>query len=120
MNCKAGLKQLSSRRNVMRPSQLIAAFLLLAVVLTGSALLAQTATGEVNGTITDPTGASLAGAKVTITNRATGVRSISTSNGSGYYVFLNLPPASYVLAVEQQGFKRTETAPFELAVNQTI
>jgi Carboxypeptidase regulatory-like domain/TonB dependent receptor len=104
----------------MRPSHLIAALLLLAVFLTGSALLAQTATGEVNGTITDPSGASIPGAKVTITNRVTGVRNTTTSNGSGYYVLINLPPASYVLAVEQQGFKRMETAPFELAVNQTI
>jgi hypothetical protein len=104
----------------MRPSHIIAALLLLVLLISGSALFAQTATGEVSGTITDPTGAFVAGAKVTLTNRDTGISRTTTTNGSGLYVFINLQPGRYVLVAEQAGFKKAETALFELAVNQTI
>src|SRR5262245_55366791 len=85
------------RRNVMRPIHIIAALLLLVLLTGGSALFAQTATGEVSGTITDPTGAFVAGAKVTLTNRDTGISRTTTTNGSGLYVFINLQPGRYVL-----------------------
>jgi outer membrane receptor protein involved in Fe transport len=104
----------------MRPSHLIAAVLLLAVLLTGSALLAQTATGEVNGTITDPTGAVVSGARVTLTNQGMRISHTASSNASGNFLFINLLPGLYVLTAEETGFKKVATAPFELAVNQTL
>jgi hypothetical protein len=104
----------------MRPSHLIATLLLLVFLLTSSALFAQTATGQVNGTIVDPTGAFVPNVKVTITNQGTKISRTTNSNASGYYLFINLQPGIYVLAAESQGFKRAETAPFELAVNQTV
>jgi Carboxypeptidase regulatory-like domain len=102
----------------MRP--LTASLLFLVLLFTGAALLAQTATGEVNGTIVDPTGAIISGAAVSITNQGTRIRTATTSNDSGYYLFINLQPGTYVLLVEKLGFKRAETAPFELGVNQTL
>ncbi len=104
----------------MRPSSWIAILMLLVFLATGPALLAQTATGEVNGTIVDPTGAFIAGVKITIINQGTRISHSTTSNGSGYYLFINLPPGVYTLVAEQQGFKRAEIVPFELGVNQTI
>jgi hypothetical protein len=104
----------------MRPSAWITILMLLVLLATGSALLAQTATGEVNGTITDPSGAVVPGARITLTNQGTKISVSTTSNASGNFLFINLQPGVYVLTAEQTGFKRVVTAPFELAVNQTL
>ncbi len=104
----------------MRSLHLAITVSLLVILLTGSALFAQTATGEVNGTISDSTGALIPEVKVTITNQGTKTSNSTTSNNNGYYLFINLQPGTYVLVMEKQGFKRAETGPFELAVNQTI
>ncbi|HEV2964162.1 MAG TPA: carboxypeptidase-like regulatory domain-containing protein [Candidatus Angelobacter sp.] len=104
----------------MRRAHSIAAFLLLVLLLTGPVLFAQSATGEVNGTIVDSSGSVVPGAKVNITNQGTKITNATTSNGNGYFHFLNLRPGIYVLTVEMAGFKKVETAPFDLAVNQTL
>jgi hypothetical protein len=90
------------------------------ILLAGSVGLAQSATGEVNGTVLDPTGAVVAGARVTLTNQGTKISGSAASNANGYFIFINLQPGVYVLTVERDGFKKLATAPFELAVNQTI
>ena len=51
----------------------------------GNALEAQTITGSVNGTVTDPTGAVIPNAKVTATNVDTGIETPSTTNSDGIY-----------------------------------
>ncbi len=67
-------------------------------------LHAQTATGSVSGTIEEPSGSVIANAAVTITNAETNEsRSVST-NDHGYYSLPLLPPASYRLSVQAQGF----------------
>src|SRR5215472_10589965 len=96
----------------------IAAILLL-IVLTPVAL-AQTATGEVNGTVTDPNGGAVPGAEVKLINEATKIESQATANQSGYFTFVNVKPAMYVLRVEVSGFKRAQTPAFEVGVNQTV
>jgi len=104
----------------MRPSRLAAALLLLVLLQPVSLLLAQSATGQVNGTIVDTSGAVVPGANVSITNQGTKVTNTTTSNAAGFFIFLNLQPGAYVLTAQQAGFKKTETAPFDLAVNQTL
>ena len=103
----------------MRPSQFVAASLLL-VLLQPVSLLGQSAAGQVNGTVVDSSGAVVPGANVSITNQGTKVTNTTTSNSTGFFAFLNLQPGNYVLAVQKAGFKKTETAPFDLAVNQTL
>lgn len=67
-------------------------------------------TGSIQGTVTDPTGAVVSGAKITISNKATG-RNISTiSNSSGAYTSGALTPGDYVVRVEAAGFKTPEQA----------
>jgi hypothetical protein len=61
---------------------------------------AQTATGEVNGTVSDPNGAAVSGAAVKLVNQGTKAESETTTNQSGYFTFVNLKPATYVLMVE--------------------
>src|SRR5947207_4205589 len=82
--------------------------------------LAQTATGEVNGTVTDPNGSSVPGAVVKLIDHATKVEADATSNQSGYFTFVNLKPATYTLMIEAKGFKRSLTNSFVLGVSEAL
>ncbi len=87
--------------------------LLMAFVLFGSAspVKGQTAaTGQIVGTITDPSKASVAQATVTVTNEATGVARTVKTSAEGDYVVPLLPPGTYSVTVEAPGFK-TQTSP---------
>lgn len=78
-------------------------------------LSAQTtiSTGSIQGTVSDPSGAVVAGAKVTVTNKGTGeVRNLST-NSDGIYISGALMPGSYTVRVEAKGFR---TAEFQATV----
>jgi len=63
------------------------------------------ATGSIQGTVTDPNGAVVPGATVTITNKATGQVNKITSSGSGTYASGALIPGEYEIRVEAKGFK---------------
>ncbi len=71
-------------------------------------LLAQSDLGKISGFIKDPSGATIANAKVTIRNN-TGVERQTTTNDSGYYVVTNVPPGLYTMTAEATGFQRYET-----------
>ena len=75
-------------------------------------------TGSIQGTIIDQAGAALAGAKVTITNKATGQSVTVTTTSAGAYASGALTPGNYTLRVEAKGFKATE-APITVQVNVT-
>ncbi len=77
---------------------------ILAFLFLASPVLAQQAT--ISGQVTDSTGASLAGARVTATNLATNVASIQTTNSAGAYLFPNLEIGEYTVAVEHEGFRK--------------
>jgi len=82
-------------------SRLIAAFLTLA---TAGALWAQVETGQISGTITDPSGATVASVAVKATNTATGGVRDTTSNSSGVYALPNLEPGAYDVTFTATGF----------------
>jgi hypothetical protein len=75
--------------------------------------------GEINGLVTDPSGAAVAGATVTVTNKATGAIRRAVSNGEGLYAFPSLLPGLYELKVEQAGFKTAVLGNITLEVQQT-
>jgi hypothetical protein len=79
---------------------------------------AQTATAELSGTVTDPTGASVPNAKVAIANAQTGVSREAITNQNGNYLFTILQPGTYNLSAEAQGFRKTVQNNIELQVNQ--
>jgi len=83
----------------------LAVFAVLA--LTFSAF-AQVQNGQFEGTVTDPTGAAIANAKVTVSNSATGLNLSATTNPSGGYTVKEVPPGTYTITVEASGFKRVE------------
>ncbi len=82
-------------------------------------VLAQTRSGEANGTVTDASGAVVPGAAVTLTNTATNIQDHTTTNGSGVFRFVNVEPGTYTLKVEKSGFKSDQTS-FQVAVNQAV
>jgi len=85
-------------------------FTVVALLLASPWLLAQTtiSTGSIVGTITDPQGAVVAGAKVTITDKATGQVVTTSTTSAGAYASGALIPSQYVVRVEAPGFKAIE------------
>lgn len=76
-------------------------------------------TGAIQGTVTDPQGAVVAGAKVVVTNVATGVRTEGTSQSDGGFVFPLLPPGQYKVEVESPGFRRLVLSDILVEVTKT-
>ena len=95
-------------------------FFLVLTFFSAAVVSAQTATGEINGTVSDPNGAAVPGAAVKLINQATKTESETTTNQAGYFTFVNLKPATYVLMVETKGFKKLLTNQFALGVSETI
>ncbi len=87
--------------------------------LSGSAAIAQTITGSVRGTVTDPSGAVVAGAKVTATNVATGVTTSTITDHSGLYNIQFLMIGQYTITATATGFSTTSIGPFRLQIDQT-
>jgi hypothetical protein len=87
------------------------------MLLTGSPASPQSA--GFTGTVLDPTGASVAGAQVTITNEATGAPRSATSEADGRFVFNQLNPGKYKVEVKAGGFKTTVRQHVELLVGIT-
>jgi len=84
----------------------------------GIALEAQTITGSVNGTVTDPTGAVIPNAKVAATNTDTGVVTATTTNNDGIYNIRFLQIGNYKVKIEASGFAVAEFGPFVLETDQ--
>ena len=70
-------------------------------VLVSFSALAQTATTSLRGTITDPNGALVTNATVTLNNAATGFSRTTKTAGDGVYQYVQVPPATYILTVEK-------------------
>jgi hypothetical protein len=72
------------------------------------------------GTVTDPTGAVIPGARITLTNTATGFIRVAQSNETGNYSAPELPVGLYDIKIEAQGFKTSEQKGVTLNVNTTV
>ncbi len=97
----------------------------LAVVLSllfcATQIEAQDTTGKITGTVSDPSGAAVAGAKVTVTQNATSTSHATTTDQSGTYQVLQLPIGLYSVTAEAPGFKSvTVNSTTPLEINQTL
>jgi hypothetical protein len=90
------------------------------VVFLASLLLAAAAFGQattsLRGAVTDPSGAAIPGAKVTIVNPETGATRSATTAGDGTYVFTEVLPGTYTLSVEATGFQKFQQSDVVLRV----
>ena len=105
----------------VRPATIFVTFALaITFLLSSTFVLAQTtvSTGSIQGTVTDPSGAVVGGAKVTITDKTRGSVINTTTNSSGSYASGALVPGDYVVRVEAPGFKATQL-PLNVQVNNT-
>ncbi len=82
--------------------------------------VAQSATGQILGTVVDATGALVPGATVTVTNTATNVSHSVKTTGAGTYLVSQLIPGPYSIKVEAAGFARTIVSIDALQVDQAL
>ena len=101
----------------MKKLTAFATMLLSLITMTGS-LSAQTPTGSVSGTVSDSTGALVAGATVRIVNNSTHETHSTTTGASGAYIFPIVPAGEYSLEAESPGFKLDKRTGVTLDVNQ--
>ena len=94
--------------------------LTLALIQPSFTLFAQDVTATIVGTVTDPSGAPVSGATVTVTNTGTNVAQKFTTDASGNYTAPLLPVGRYDIAVEAQGFKREVKSGIVLNVNDRL
>ncbi|MFZ0419227.1 MAG: carboxypeptidase regulatory-like domain-containing protein [Candidatus Sulfotelmatobacter sp.] len=92
----------------------------LAVLIFGVSVWAQNTNGRVIGVVTDPQGAAVPGAKVTVTNIGTNVNWNTVSDGKGSYQVLDVPIGMYKVTVVSHGFAKAATEPQELTINQAL
>ena len=76
------------------------------------------ATGSISGTVTDPTGSVVSGARVTVTAPTMGVSRDAATDESGHYLVPLLPVANYTVRVEFQGFQAAESKDVRLQVDE--
>ena len=101
---------------VTRLRNFLALIVFALAVLLGTRLYAGV-TASISGTVTDSSGAAIAGASVTATNVDTGIAVTQTTNAQGYYSFQQLPLGKYTVEVQQTGFKITRRTDIILEVN---
>ncbi len=75
------------------------------ILSTSFPVYAQSTYGSISGAVTDPTGAAVSGAEVTLTNLSTSEKRTQTSGNNGLFTFVNLFPGNYRVDIEKQGFK---------------
>jgi hypothetical protein len=95
------------------------ALVVLALLLSANSLLyGQGTTSRVTGVVTDPSGAAVAGATVTLTNVATDATLTTQTSDGGTYVFDLIQPGTYTVVVEKAGFKKLISSKNQVLVNQ--
>jgi Carboxypeptidase regulatory-like domain len=87
------------------------------LMLAASFSLAQTGTTSLRGTVTDKSGAAVAGAAVTLSSDEQGQVRTATTQDTGAYEFLLLPPGKYTLTAESKGFRKFTRRDIELLIS---
>jgi len=99
-------------------------FAILAVALlilaSGGAVWSQTVQGVITGAVTDPTGAVVPGATVTITNTGTNISQNTTTGSDGSYRFPLVPPGTYTLEVKAANFATVRASGLVVEASQTV
>ena len=103
------------------PIQFLKSIAVLLVLLTGMALPVRAqSTAVLQGTVFDPNGGAVPGAKVTATNQATGVSFPTVTDGAGNYLFPTLPIGIYRVEISSAGFETVVVTDLKLDVATTV
>src|SRR5437764_10153260 len=102
----------------VRTFALLAAALL--VVAGGAAVWVQTVHGVITGTVTDPTGAVVPNATITITNTGTNISQSTTTGSDGSYRFSLVPPGTYTVEVKAANFATVRISGIVVEASQTM
>jgi hypothetical protein len=105
-------------RRRLLPFSVSVIFCCLLLATSTSALSAQTITGAVRGIVTDPSGAVMKDARVTVKNTATGVTNNTVSDRNGLYSFPFVPIGTYTIVATVPGFDTESVGPFRLEIDQ--
>src|ERR1700691_3624684 len=92
----------------------------LLLLLASVSLFSQGSQGSISGTVTDQSGAAIAGAKVTVTDVQRNVSRALTTDSTGAYAAPDLIPSTYNVRVEFSGFKNSDRAALLLEVAQDL
>lgn len=103
---------------LFRASISMCAMALLGGFLLATPALAQETFGTIVGTVTDPQGAVLPGATVTVTSLGTGEKRSAATDGQGNYQILSLPRGEYKIDITSNGFKHYSRSPIDVVVDQ--
>ena len=83
-------------------------------------LCSQATSGSIEGLVTDPSGARVPGAALLIREGSSGIEARGRSNSLGEYAITGLPPGSYTITVDKQGFRQFNSPPTPLAIDQKL
>src|SRR5260370_20541794 len=89
------------------------------LLVTASAHGQTLTTGQISGTVTDPSGAVVPKAQVTVSNTNTGIKRTTESNGDGYYLVPLLDPGTYVVTIAAKGFETVSREGITVAVSRS-
>src|SRR6266702_7334356 len=98
----------------------LAAVLFVLVLALPLSVFGQGTTGSVTGTVTDPSGAAIVGASVTVTQTSTNAIHTVTSSGTGGFTVTQLPPGDYTVKVDKSGFQSSEQKAIALSIDQVV
>ena len=112
-------QETSRKHTAVRSTWIVVGLVVVCLALfTPRAAHAQASAG-ITGTITDPSGAVVPNAQVTVTNEGTSVSAHTVSGSAGTYAFRGLNPGKYTVSVEAQGFKKGVKKSVTVEVSST-
>jgi hypothetical protein len=88
------------------------------MLATGATGWAQAGRGGISGLVSDPSGAVIAGARVTALDQATGIAQSTVTTGAGLYSFISLNPGTYQVTAAHKGFKNEAEDNVTVSVDQ--
>src|SRR5712691_1028324 len=113
--------RIQMRKRGMRFVVFLTCSLISGVLMTqGAAGQSGLGSGRIEGTVTDESGATVAGATITARNDATGLATVQTSDPNGHFLLPYLTPGTYHVSVQKDGFKFTQLDSVGVAVGTTI
>jgi len=105
----------------MTKARFLQTVLVFALLVSTSVLtFAQEGTSRLSGTVTDTNGSIIEGAKVSVSNEATGVKFTQVTTSGGLFTFASLFPGNYAVTVEQSGFKKNVRTNNAVQVNTPL